>query len=89
MHLAEGVALTLALLLTLFLIQAASHLHANGQDEANCNRCQMAHHGFGLATSYLVLPTPLGAADRVCSLVLTSYRNLFANYSSSRAPPSA
>jgi hypothetical protein len=88
-RLTRGVALTIAVLLALFLFQIASHVHPNDQNETACNRCQLAHLGLALVRSNTVLPAPLLAVGRTLPVVLIFHLVLFLQFSSCRAPPSA
>ena|SRR5690242_10536595 len=87
--LARLAALSLAVLLALFLIQIASHVHPNHRDEAACNRCHLIHAGLGFGNTNSFLFTPLTASGWAFPLVLTFQQDSFSHYFSSRAPPTA
>jgi Protein of unknown function (DUF2946) len=87
--LARVLALTLAVLFVVFYLQALSHSHANGQDEATCQLCQAAHIGPAQACVAPSLVTPLLTAGYVQPFVLAVHQELFFHDSPSRAPPSA
>ena len=82
-------ALTIAVFLALFLFQVTSHFHANGQDQAACNRCQLAHVGIAFEKINLFSPAPLPAVGRAIALVLTFHPDPISDRSLSRAPPVA
>jgi hypothetical protein len=87
--LARALALTLALLFVVFYVQALSHSHSNGQDEAACQLCQAAHIGSAPASVVPLLLTPLLSIGYVQPFILTFHQELFFHDSPSRAPPSA
>jgi len=87
--LARGLALTLAVLFVVFCVQALSHSHANGQNEAACQLCQAAHIGPAQACVTPSLVTPFLTAGYVQPFVLAFHQDLFFHDSPSRAPPSA
>ena len=80
-------ALSLALLLALFLFQTASHLHANQRDDAACSRCHLSHVGLALGKTNLFLFAPLFATGQALRFVPIHPENPWFAYSSSRAPP--
>src|SRR5215467_9144262 len=80
-------ALVLAVLLGLFLVQTASHLHENHRDEAACNRCHLAHVSLALGSNNSSLFVPLPVTATAFPLVLTFHQDPFSPHSSSRAPP--
>lgn len=82
-------ALSLAVLLALFLVQVTTHFHANGQEQAACNRCHLAHLAIGFEKTHLFLPAPLLAVGWGFELILTVHNDPVSLHSSSRAPPTA
>jgi hypothetical protein len=82
-------ALTLAVLSVLFVAQALTHSHANGQNEAACQICQAAHLGAAPTAGTVTLSSPLVATGYVQPFVVTIHQELFSHDSPSRAPPSA
>jgi hypothetical protein len=82
-------ALTLAVLFVVFYVEALSHSHANGQDEAACQLCQAAHIGPAQACVTSSIVAPLLTAGYVQPFVLAFHQELFFHDSPSRAPPSA
>jgi hypothetical protein len=87
--LTRGLALSVAVLLALFVIQIASHVHANDQNQSACNRCQVAHLGLALIKNNTLLRAPLLGVGRISTFILIFHQVLFLQFSSSRAPPSA
>jgi hypothetical protein len=87
--LARVLALTLAVLFVVFYVQALSHSHANGQNEAACQLCQAARIGSAPASVVPSLLTPLLTIGYVQPFVLAFHQELFFHDSPSRAPPSA
>jgi len=82
-------ALSLAILLALFLFQVASHLHPNHRDETACNRCHLVHVGLAFENTNLFLFAPLTASGWAFPLVLTFRQGPFSHYFSCRAPPTS
>ena len=80
-------ALSLAVLLALFLIQISSHLHPNHPDEAACSRCHLSHAGLALGTTNLFLVAPLFAVGHALPFVAIHPQDPQFQYSSTRAPP--
>ena len=87
-RLAKPLAVTLALLSFLFLLQVTPHSHANGQDEAACRLCQVVHLGVAPAVAALVLSVSLVSLGKVVAQVTCSYRETVSSHFPSRAPPS-
>lgn len=80
-------ALSLALLLGVFLTLVVAHSHQDGQSETTCQVCQAAH----------IAPAPLTATLAVHALIAIEYvrtysvafdQEFFFHDSPSRAPPS-
>lgn len=82
-------ALTLAVLLAVFLTQVATHTHENGQSETTCQICQAVHLGTILPSAalsvHIFCPQPEGD---VVPFVVAYHNELFVHDSPSRAPPS-
>jgi hypothetical protein len=82
-----ALALVLAVLCLVFLLQVTPHEHTNAQDEATCQFCQVAHVSAIPAVSGIVLNVrllPLGEA-RAPEILTT--RESFSRHSDPRAPP--
>ena len=86
-RMARPMALALALLSLLFLLQVTTHSHANGQDEAACWLCQAAHIGVTPAVSGIVLTIPLVPVGEVAACHLVLAIEHFLSHSDPRAPP--
>jgi hypothetical protein len=85
---AKPFAFALALLSLVFLLQVATHSHANGHDEPACRLCQVAHLGVAPAVAALVLSVPLVSFGHVAANVTLEVSEYFSEDSPSRAPPS-
>ena len=86
-RLARPLALSLALFSLLFLLQVTPHLHANGQDEATCCLCQVAHLGATPAVAAPSLSEPLVCFGSIPTLSVEAIAEFFFGNSPSRAPP--
>jgi hypothetical protein len=84
---AKSVAVTLALLSLVFLLQVTPHEHANGQDEAACRLCQAAHVSAIPAVSGTVLSVPLVAIGEVAAPRVQATSESFPLHADPRAPP--
>jgi hypothetical protein len=77
----------LAVIALLFLVQSLSHSHPNGQEQATCQLCQIAHIGI-LATAIVSVPTvalvPTGSVEQ---RILVIHEEDFPSGSPARAPP--
>ena len=82
-------ALVLAVVLAIFLVQTASHLHENHRDEAACSRCHLAHVSLALGNDNSLLFVPILATTTAFSLVPTFHQDPFSGHFSPRAPPAA
>lgn len=82
-------ALGLSVLVLLFVFQSAYHTHQNGQDEAACRACQVAHTKIHPTIVAATLPTPLQAVGKVEGLIFVLGDAPFSIDSPSRAPPLA
>jgi len=88
-RLAKPLGLAVALLALAFLLQVTPHNHANGQDEAACALCQVAHIGSTPAISTVTLSAPLELMGFVSSAIEIVSPQSFARHSSSRGPPAS
>jgi len=86
-RLVRPVALTLALLSLAFLLQVTPHFHANGQDEAACRLCQVAHLGVTPAVALVSFTTPIVSLGEVAVCSADTFVQPPSGHSSSRAPP--
>jgi hypothetical protein len=78
----------LAVLSILFVVQAQTHWHANSQDEAACQVCQVAHVGSAPTPIAPLLLAPLLTTGYIEPFVASFHQELFFHDSPSRAPPS-
>ena len=85
--LARPLALTLALFSLAFLLQVTPHVHANGQDEAACSLCQVAHLGVATAVAVISLSVPFVSFGKIAITSEVSLAEPPSGHSSSRAPP--
>ena len=85
--LARPVALTLALFSLAFLLQVTPHVHANGQDEAACSLCQVAHLGMATAVAVVSFSIPFVSFGHVAVRSEVNLAEPPTGHSSSRAPP--
>jgi len=86
-HWARSIAIALALLSLVFLLQVTPHEHANGQDEAACRLCQVAHVSVIPAISGIVFSTPLVPMGEVPAPAALSATETFFSHADPRAPP--
>jgi hypothetical protein len=86
-RLVRPVAFTLALLSLAFLLQITPHSHANGQDEAACRLCQVAHLGVTPAVAVVSFTIPIVSFSEVVICSEVSFVEPPSGHSSSRAPP--
>jgi hypothetical protein len=84
----KPLALSLALLTLLLLVQGVPHAHANHHDEAACRICQVGHLGVTPAVSAISISVPFVTFGQVALLAILPTSQLFSSYSPSRAPPS-
>ncbi len=82
-------ALTLCVFTVFFVVLSTSHIHPNGQDDAACPFCQVAHVGISAALPTLDIPVLLVERAEVQSFVPFLDSELFLPSGSPRAPPSA
>ena len=85
--LARPVALALAVFSLAFLLQVTPHTHANGQDEAACNLCQVAHLGVATAVAVISFSIPFVSFGQVAIRSEARFAEAPSGHSSSRAPP--
>jgi len=86
-RIARPMAVAIAVLSLLFLLQVTTHTHANGQDEAACRLCQAAHIGVAPAVSGIVLAVPLVPVGEVVASQAGPAVESFLLHSDPRAPP--
>ena len=86
-RLARPAALTLALLSLVFLLQVTPHSHANGQNEAACSLCQVAHLGMAPAVAVVSFSVPIVCFSEVVVCSEVSSAEPVSGHTSSRAPP--
>jgi len=86
-RLARPVALALALLSLAFLLQVTPHFHANGQDEAACRLCQVAHLGVTPAVALISFSIPIVSLGEVVVYSAVSFAEPPSGRPSSRGPP--
>lgn len=84
---AKSIAIALTLLSLVFLLQVTPHEHANGQDEAACRLCQVAHVSAIPAVSGIVLSVPLVPVGEVVTPRVLGTTDSFSLHSDPRAPP--
>ena len=85
----KSLALSLALLSILFLVQIVPHAHANSHEAAACRICQVGHLGVTPVTTAISLSVPFVSFGQVAvAAVLTCSQN-YSSHSSSRAPPAS
>lgn len=83
----RSVAVTLAVLAVVLLVQVGSHVHVKGRADTACQVCHAAHLSVGLAESGSSFVLPLIVAGLVRPLAATFQLDLFSHDSPSRAPP--
>jgi hypothetical protein len=84
---ARSIAVALALLSLIFLLQVTPHEHANGQDEAACRLCQVAHVSAIPAVSGIVSSVPLVAVGEITAPRVLAASESFFFHADPRAPP--
>jgi hypothetical protein len=86
---ARSIAIALALLSLIFLLQVTPHEHANGQDEAACRLCQVAHVSTIPTVSGIVFSVPLVVVGEVATPRVLTASDSFFFHADPRAPPVA
>jgi hypothetical protein len=86
-RLAKPLGFALALLALTFLLQITPHNHANGQDEAACRLCQVAHFGSTPVVSAVSLSAPLEVFGFVTPTVAVASFQATVSHATPRAPP--
>lgn len=86
-HWARSIAVALALLSLVFLLQVTPHEHAKGQDEAACRLCQVAHVSVIPAVSGIVFSVPLVPVGEVAAPRVLAASESFFFHADPRAPP--
>jgi Protein of unknown function (DUF2946) len=81
-------AFTLVVLFATFLTQVSTHTHQNGQNETNCQVCQVAHLGSIVPSGTLSLFATPQTAGYIEPFVAAYHDEFFFHDSPSRAPPS-
>jgi hypothetical protein len=80
-------AVALALTALIFVVQTVSHIHPDGQEQAACQLCQIAHTGI-VATAMVSVPfatlVPTGPVEQPTLLL---HEEDFSFGSPARAPP--
>ncbi len=84
----KPLAILLALLSLLFLVQLVPHAHSSNHDEAACRICQVGHLGVTPAVSTTIISVPLVSLGWVAPTALLTSSQTFSSYTPSRAPPS-
>lgn len=80
-------AVALALTAFIFVVQAVSHIHPDGQEQAACQLCQITHTGI-VATANAPVPTAaLVSTGPVVQPALTVHEEDFSFGFPARAPP--
>jgi hypothetical protein len=88
-YLARTLAMALACLLVLFLVQVVVHAHEKGHNESACRICHAAHAGSLPAAGVFLLDEPLRISGLVHEDSRKFHKDFFVNDSPSRAPPAA
>ena len=80
-------ALALALLFVVFIAQAGTHAHSDGQDDPACGLCQVAHLRIAPAVVAILLNLLLLYFGEIYAALVLNFTEIFSSQSSSRAPP--
>jgi len=83
----KAIAIALALLSLIFLLQVTPHEHANGQDEAACRLCQAAHVSVIPAVSGIAFSVPLVPVGEVAAPRVPFTSESFPLHADPRGPP--
>ena len=86
-NLTRVLALTLVVLFLAFLVEASTHAHEIGQNDATCQVCQAAHFGSVVPAGILTVHTPLQSLGYVQPFVVLFHQEFYLHDSPSRAPP--
>jgi hypothetical protein len=85
--LARTMGIALVVIALIFLVQAVSHSHPDGQEQAACQLCQIAHTAI-VATGAVCVPfAALVPTGRVKQPTLFLHEEDFSFGSPARAPP--
>jgi hypothetical protein len=86
-NLVRAMGVALAVVTLIFIVQTLSHSHPNGQEQAACQLCQIAHAGI-LATACVSVPiaalVPTGQVEQSALYIPEEH---FSSGSPARAPP--
>ena len=82
-------AIALSILTVFFIVLSSSHFHADGQSDAACQICQVAHIGISAVVGTAELPAPLIQRSEPPPSLAFAHTELFLSSAASRAPPSA
>jgi hypothetical protein len=85
--LAKPLALAVALLSLIFLLQVTTHGHANGQDEGACRLCQAGHVSAAPVVSGIILTAPLVPVGEVAARHFDVVTESSLSHSDPRGPP--
>ncbi|MGB9422259.1 MAG: DUF2946 family protein [Candidatus Acidiferrum sp.] len=88
-RLTKSMALALASLCLVFLLQVTPHEHTSSHDEAACGLCQAAHVSATPVASGIVLSTPLVPVGEAPIPQVASTLESFIHHSDPRGPPTA
>jgi hypothetical protein len=86
-NLVRALAVALALVALIFSVQTFSHTHPDGQEQAACQLCQIAHVGILTSFSAPVAVAPLAPTGQIQQPILVIHEEQFSFASPSRAPP--
>jgi hypothetical protein len=85
----KPLALSLALLSLLFLVQIVPHAHASNHEAAACRICQVGHLGVTPAVTAITFSVPFVSFGQIASAAILISSQDISSPSSSRAPPSS
>jgi hypothetical protein len=88
-NLVRVMAVALAVVALIFAVQSFSHIHPNGQEQATCQLCQIAHTGILAPSSAPGAVTALAPTGQIPQPILVVHEEEFSLASPSRAPPAA
>jgi hypothetical protein len=80
-------AVALALTALMFIVQAVSHIHPDGQEQAACQLCQITHTGIVASANAPMPIAPLVSTGPVVHPTLTVLEEDFSFGFPARAPP--
>jgi uncharacterized membrane protein affecting hemolysin expression len=85
--LVRAMAVALALTALIFVVQTVSHVHPDGQEQAACQLCQIAHTGIVVTANVSAPITPLVPTGPVEQPILVIHQEDFSFGFPARAPP--